>query len=66
MRAQLDVVGGEVVLDEPARPYCEALQNIGILCKETRSTVIRISPPLIITKDQIDYIYECLERVLGE
>lgn len=52
-----------IVLDEPARPYCEELQNCGILCKETRNTIIRIAPPLVITKEQIDYIYDCLERV---
>jgi len=52
-----------IVLDEPARPYCEKLQQLGILCKETRSTVIRISPPLIITKDQVDFIYERMAQV---
>ena len=54
-----------VVLDEAARPYCEALQNLGVVCKETRSTVIRISPPLIITKEELDFIYEQLEKVFN-
>ncbi len=54
-----------IVLDEPARPYCEHLQKLGVLCKETRNTVIRISPPLIITKEQLDFIYSCLEKVFA-
>lgn len=52
-----------IVLDEPAREYCEKLQECGILCKETRKNIIRLSPPLTITKEQVDHIYECLEKV---
>src|SRR5699024_1181989 len=37
-----------VELAEPARPYCEELKELGILCKETHETVIRFAPPLII------------------
>ncbi len=54
-----------IVLDEPARPYCEELQELGVLCKETRSNIIRISPPLTINREQIDFIYDCLERVFA-
>ena len=35
-----------IELDRPARPYCEALKKLGILCKETHDYVIRIAPPL--------------------
>ncbi len=38
-----------------ARPYCEKLKEEGILCKETHEHVIRFAPPLIITKDEIDW-----------
>ena len=38
-----------------ARRYCEALLRRGILCKETHDHTIRIAPPLVITKDQIDW-----------
>jgi len=38
-----------------ARRYCEALQRRDILCKETHDHTIRIAPPLVITKDQIDW-----------
>ena len=37
-----------------ARKYCEALKDRGILCKETHSHTLRIMPPLIVTKTQID------------
>jgi len=39
----------------PARPYCEALRDLGILAKETHEQVVRIAPPLVITKDEIDW-----------
>ena len=38
-----------LVLDRPARPYCEALMAEGLLCKETHENVIRFAPPLVIT-----------------
>jgi ornithine--oxo-acid transaminase len=36
------------------RLFCEALKNRGILCKETREHTIRVSPPLVITRQEID------------
>ena len=53
-----------LVLDRPARPFCEALVKEGLLCKETHDTVIRIAPPLIITREEIDWALERLTRVL--
>jgi len=47
-----------------ARRFCEALQQEGLLCKETHDNVIRIAPPLTILKDEIDWALERLERVL--
>ncbi|MFC3079041.1 ornithine--oxo-acid transaminase [Phenylobacterium terrae] len=47
-----------------ARPYCEALQHRGILCKDTHDHTIRISPPLVLTADQADWIAEQFEAVL--
>lgn len=38
-----------------ARPYCEALQEMGILAKETHDQVVRIAPPLVITREEIDW-----------
>jgi ornithine--oxo-acid transaminase len=53
-----------VELDTPARPYCERLKDEGILCKETHDRVIRFAPPLIITKDEIDWAFERIEKVI--
>ena len=54
-----------IELDEPARPYCEALQKEGVLCKDTHTFVIRIAPPLIITKDQLDWAFERFKKILS-
>jgi len=51
-------------LDTNARPYCEALMKHGILCKETHDTVIRFAPPLVITKEEIDWALERIAKVL--
>jgi len=53
-----------VELNTPARPFCEALQERGILCKETHTTVIRFAPPLVITQEEIDWAMEHIEGVL--
>ncbi len=53
-----------VVLNTPARRFCEALRDRGILCKETHETVIRFAPPLVISKEEIDWALEHIEAVL--
>jgi len=47
-----------------ARPYCEKLKKRGLLCKETHDHIIRFAPPLIITKDQIEWALEIIASVL--
>ncbi|MGJ3222196.1 ornithine--oxo-acid transaminase [Geobacillus thermoleovorans] len=54
-----------VELHGPARPYCEALKEQGLLCKETHETVIRFAPPLIITKEELDWAFERIANVLS-
>tara|TARA_R110002096_G_scaffold435770_1_gene662639 strand:- start:107963 stop:109168 length:1206 start_codon:yes stop_codon:yes gene_type:complete len=49
-----------------ARPYCEALMKKGMLCKETHDYVIRLAPPLIIEKENIDWMVEQIEAVLKD
>ena len=49
-----------------ARRYCEALQQQGLLCKETHETTIRFAPPLCITKDELDWAFEKVEKVFEE
>jgi ornithine--oxo-acid transaminase len=53
-----------IELNGMARPYCEALMQEGILCKETHDCVIRIAPPLVITREEIDWAVERIAKVL--
>lgn len=50
-------------LTEEARPYCEELKELGLLCKETHDTVIRFAPPLIISKEELDWAIERIQKV---
>ena len=52
-------------LTEAARPYCEALKEKGLLCKETHENVIRFAPPLIIDKMDIDWALEKIREVMS-
>jgi ornithine--oxo-acid transaminase len=47
-----------------ARRFCEMLMGKGLLCKETHWNVIRLAPPLVITKGEIDWAVERLAEVL--
>ncbi len=51
-------------LKEPARPYAEKLMEEGLLCKETHEMVIRFAPPLVITKEEIDWALSKLKKVM--
>ncbi len=53
-----------IELTHRARPYCEALKDEGVLCKETHDHVIRIAPPLIITREELDWAYDRIEKVI--
>ena len=53
-------------LDTLARPYTEALKNAGLLCKETHENTIRFAPPLVITKEEIDWAVEKIDKVFKE
>jgi ornithine--oxo-acid transaminase len=37
----------------------------GVLAKETHEQVVRIAPPLVITKDEIDWALPRIEEVLA-
>lgn len=54
-----------VELSQPARPYCEQLKEQGLLCKETHDTVIRFAPPLVISKEELDWAVERINNILG-
>ncbi|QOS98976.1 ornithine--oxo-acid transaminase [Brevibacterium sp. JNUCC-42] len=52
-------------LDTEARPYCEKLKTLGLLCKETHDTTIRFAPPLVISKEELDWAIERIKQVLA-
>jgi ornithine--oxo-acid transaminase len=56
-------IGVELTVE--ARAFCEQLKEAGLLCKETHDTVIRFAPPLIITKEEIDWAIERIKSVLS-
>src|SRR5512142_1941204 len=47
-----------------ARPYCEALKQEGVLCKETHDKVIRFAPPLVITRAEVDWAFARIRKVI--
>ncbi len=53
-----------IELTESARPYCEQLKEKGLLCKETHDNVIRLAPPLIIEKEDLDVAIQKIKEVL--
>jgi ornithine--oxo-acid transaminase len=48
-----------------ARRYCDALRRRGVLCKDTHDHTIRVSPPLVITRGEIDWALEKLDAALA-
>jgi ornithine--oxo-acid transaminase len=48
----------------PARLYCEALMELGILAKETHEQVIRFAPPLVIDKDTLTWALSRIREAL--
>jgi ornithine--oxo-acid transaminase len=49
-----------------ARAICEALMERGLLSKETHETVVRLAPPLTISKTEIDWAMDQIREVVGE
>jgi ornithine--oxo-acid transaminase len=48
-----------------ARRYCDALRKRGVLCKDTHDHTIRVSPPLVVTRDEIDWALEQFDATLA-
>ncbi len=57
------LVGIELMV--PARPYCERLKELGLLCKETHDCVIRLAPPLIISQEDLDWAIGRVREAFG-
>jgi len=48
---------------ETVRPLCEKLMAKGVLAKDTHEKTIRFAPPLVISKDEIDWAMERIREV---
>jgi ornithine--oxo-acid transaminase len=49
-----------------AREACERLLAKGVLSKETHGTVVRLAPPLVIAREDLDRAIDCLEDVIDD
>ena len=49
-----------------ARAVCEALMKRGLLSKETHQTVVRLAPPLVIDRRQVDWALQQIREVLAD
>ncbi len=54
-----------IELHGPARPYCEQLKDLGVLCKETHDHVIRVAPPLVVERDDLAWAVERFGKVFA-
>ena len=55
-----------IELHVPARSYCEALMGLGMLCKETHDHVIRLSPPLVTSREDLEWALAQLRTVFAQ
>lgn len=53
-------------LNKSARRFCELLKDEGVLCKETHGTVVRFAPPLVVSKEDLDWAVEKVKKVFSE
>ncbi|GAB4522645.1 MAG: ornithine--oxo-acid transaminase [Anaerolineae bacterium] len=59
------LIGVELVEEAGgARRFCEALKEEGLLCKETHHNIIRFAPPLVISREDIDWALERIVHVM--
>ena len=60
------LIGVEIRVEAgTARPYCEALAERGILCKETHDQVVRFAPPLNVAKSDLEWALPKIAEVLA-
>jgi len=55
-----------IELTVKARSYCEKLMKLGILSKETHDNVIRFTPPLVVTREELDWAIEKIAKVFAD
>ncbi len=54
-----------IELNVNARKYCEQLKEEGLLCKETHDTVIRLAPPLVIEREELEWALDKIRKVFS-
>lgn len=54
-----------VEFNKPVRSFCEALKEVGVLCKETHENTIRFAPPLVINQEELDWAIDKIKQVLS-
>jgi ornithine--oxo-acid transaminase len=64
MRGRGLLIGIE--LKVPARPFCEALMAEGLLCKETHERVVRFAPPLVTSREDLEWALGKVRKVFAE
>ena len=66
MRGKGLLIGVEMKVEAgTARPYCEALAERGVLCKETHDQVVRFAPPLTVEKKDLEWALKAIREVLS-
>jgi ornithine--oxo-acid transaminase len=48
------------------RQVCEALAERGVLAKDTHGSTIRLAPPIVVEREDLDWAVDQLEAVLAE
>jgi ornithine--oxo-acid transaminase len=66
IRGQGLLIGVELDPALSAREVCVRLLAHGVLTKDTHHSVVRLTPPLVITREEIDAAVEALRRALAE
>jgi ornithine--oxo-acid transaminase len=50
----------------PARPVCERLLELGVLAKDTHQTTVRLAPPLVVSRGDLEWALERIVNALAE
>jgi ornithine--oxo-acid transaminase len=50
----------------PARAVCERLLELGVLAKDTHETTVRLAPPLVVSREDLEWALERVVTALAE
>jgi len=50
----------------PARAVCERLLELGVLAKDTHETTVRLAPPLVVSRGDLEWALERIVEALAE